>query len=145
MLEADRAVEDAIVGYLKEKERVEYLRTTVESAERSVEIATLQYSEGKADFQRVLDTQRVLVLRQEALAGSRGQVNLNLVSLYKELGGGWHSRYKGMAPGAVMPVAPTLVPLPEIEEQPEPAPAPGPATDPAPQSAASGHEGGSNA
>ena len=114
VLNADRSVEDAIISYLKEKERVELLRESVVTAQRSVEIATLQYREGKADFQRVIDTQRVLVARQEDLAASRGQVNLNLVSVYKELGGGWQTRCTNGAPGATLAVDPTSTTTPSL-------------------------------
>ncbi|QDU57248.1 efflux transporter outer membrane subunit [Aeoliella mucimassa] len=134
VLNADRSVEDAIISYLKEKERVELLRESVVNAERSVDIATLQYREGKADFQRVIDTQRVLVTRQEELAASRGRVNVNLVSVYKELGGGWQTRCQNSGAGATLAVDPTSTTIPALSPTMSTEPAsdssePTPATD----------------
>ena len=103
VLLANKEVEDGIVGFLKEKERVAHLEATVEAARRAVELANLQYREGRVDFQRVLDSQRVLVLRQEELAGSRGRVNVNLVAIYKALGGGWEPCPETIALESVVP------------------------------------------
>ncbi|MAT68176.1 MAG: transporter [Planctomycetaceae bacterium] len=122
VLDADRATEDAIISYLKERETIATLQSAVTSAERAVEIATLQYSEGKADFQRVLDSQRVLVLRQELLASSRGQVSENLVKVYKELGGGWQTRYAEIPAENLLPVASFLPSQPAPEELDAPQP-----------------------
>jgi outer membrane protein TolC len=41
---------------LRAKEQVVFLAQSVESAERSVELALLQYRDGVANYQRVLDT-----------------------------------------------------------------------------------------
>ncbi len=41
--------------------------------------------------QRVLDTQRFLVRQDDQLAGTKGDVALNLVATYKALGGGWET------------------------------------------------------
>ena len=42
--------------------------------------------------QRVLDSQRFLTNEQDFWTRTRGDVILNLVSLYKSLGGGWQIR-----------------------------------------------------
>jgi hypothetical protein len=52
----------------------------------------LQYREGMVDFQRVLDAQQNLVVQQDNLVATTGDVGANLVSLYKALGGGWEMR-----------------------------------------------------
>jgi hypothetical protein len=57
-----------------------------------VDLSTLQYKEGLVDFQRVLDAQQNLVQQQDNLVTTTGDVVLNLVSLYKALGGGWEMR-----------------------------------------------------
>ena len=43
------------------------------------------------DFQRVLDTQRTLFSQQELLVSTMSNVTLNLIALYKAMGGGWQS------------------------------------------------------
>lgn len=91
VLAANREVEDGIISFRKERERLEHLRETVVAAERSVQLANLQYTEGKVNFQRVIDTQRVLLLQQDELTASQGKVNIDLVTVYRALGGGWEA------------------------------------------------------
>jgi len=64
----------------------------VTAAQRSVEIAVVQYREGAVDFQRVLDAQRSLLQQQNDFAQTRSSVATNLIALYKALGGGWEVR-----------------------------------------------------
>jgi len=52
----------------------------------------VQYREGAADFQRVLDAQRSLLQEQTNLTQQSSSVATNLVALYKALGGGWELR-----------------------------------------------------
>ena len=91
-----------------------------------------QYQEGLTDFERVLDSQRVLFTQQDFLVTSRGSLVQNLIAVYKALGGGWEqgrsrpvlddatqetmtrrSDWKGMlaaplpAPGADLPPPPS--------------------------------------
>jgi hypothetical protein len=51
-----------------------------------------QYRQGAIDYTRVLNTQTSLLLQQDALTMSRGEVVTSLVSVYKALGGGWQLR-----------------------------------------------------
>ncbi len=89
VLEAAREVEDALAAYLRSQTRVGYLTDSVDDARRSVELALVQYRQGSTTYQRVLDTQRFLVRQEDQLAGTKGDVALNLVATYKALGGGW--------------------------------------------------------
>lgn len=82
-------VENALTGYLRERERVEALERAVVAAERSVELSRTLYTTGITDFQNVLDMERELARQQDSLAASEGIVAQNLVRLYKALGGGW--------------------------------------------------------
>jgi outer membrane protein, multidrug efflux system len=43
------------------------------------------------DFLRVLDSERSLYVAQEALVLSEQGISLDLVQLYKALGGGWQA------------------------------------------------------
>ena len=40
-------------------------------------------------YQPLLDSERVLVQQQDTLAEGRGLVGIDLVAVYKALGGGW--------------------------------------------------------
>jgi len=89
VLNAYREVEDAMVGFLNSKEQVVFLSDSVNASKRSVELSLIQYREGVADYQRVLDTQRFLTQEQDLLTSVNGEVALNLIAMYKALGGGW--------------------------------------------------------
>ncbi|HIQ23189.1 MAG TPA: efflux transporter outer membrane subunit [Planctomycetes bacterium] len=93
VLRAAEEVENAIVAFLREQVRAKSLEEGVRATERSVQLSVRQYEQGFVDYQRVLDSQRALVLLQDNLAESRGRVALNLIALYKALGGGWRMRY----------------------------------------------------
>ena len=82
-------VEGAMVSYEKEVLRRARLTESVDATQRSLELVLTQYTAGLTDFQNVLDTQRSLLLREDDLASSEGNVIRNLVDLYRALGGGW--------------------------------------------------------
>jgi len=92
VLEAAREVEDALVGFIQAKKRVFYLSASVEAAQRSVDLALLQYRDGIADYQRVLDTQESLLQQEDQLTASKGDIATNLIAMYRALGGGWEIR-----------------------------------------------------
>ena len=89
--QAAREADDAARGLTKALERERILREAAVSAERSLTLASAQYREGYADFQRVLDAQRALLVQQDAYLVTRNGAVSNLIALYKALGGGWHS------------------------------------------------------
>jgi outer membrane protein TolC len=84
-------VENALTAYAKEQTRHKSLTDAVEANRQAVEIATQLYQSGLADFLRVLDSQRSLYESQDALVQSERAVVLNLIALYKALGGGWQT------------------------------------------------------
>ena len=92
VLEAAREVEDALVGFIQAKKRVFYLSDSVKAAQRSVDLALIQYRDGVADYQRVLDTQESLLAQEDQLTSSKGDIATNLIAMYIALGGGWEIR-----------------------------------------------------
>ena len=92
VLRAHQEVEDSLVGFLRTQEEAAFLLGSVQASQRSVDLSLLQYREGLVDYQRVLDTQRFLTDQQDAWTATRGNVVLNLVAMYKALGGGWQIR-----------------------------------------------------
>lgn len=89
VLTALQEVENALVGIVRNRERVEALTSATESANRAEEMARQRYSAGLIDFQSVLDTQRSVRTIEDSLATSRSDGVLALIRLYKALGGGW--------------------------------------------------------
>ena len=92
VLKAAQEVEDGITGYLRAQEATAFAQNAARAAQRSVDLALIQYREGAVDFQRVLDAQRSLLQEENNLARSRSSVATYLISLYKALGGGWQMR-----------------------------------------------------
>jgi NodT family efflux transporter outer membrane factor (OMF) lipoprotein len=92
VLRAHQEVEDSLVGFLRKQQEAGFLLGSVKASQRSVDLSMLQYKEGLVDYQRVLDTQRFLTDQQDAWTATRGDVVLNLVAMYKALGGGWQIR-----------------------------------------------------
>ena len=78
-----------MVGFLQAQSEAGFRQQSAVAAQRASEIANIQYREGATDFQRVIDTERTLVAQQDAWTNARGRIALNLVALYKALGGGW--------------------------------------------------------
>jgi multidrug efflux system outer membrane protein len=89
VLGAMEDVENALTAYAKEQTRHESLVTAAEASQQALDISQQLYKNGLADFLRVLDAQRSLYANQEALVLSDRDVALDLVALYKALGGGW--------------------------------------------------------
>jgi outer membrane protein TolC len=92
VLRAQRDVENALVGYVRGAEQVARLSDAVAAANKAVDLSLIQYREGAADYTRVLDTQQAKLREDDSLASARGGVTLEVIALYKALGGGWELR-----------------------------------------------------
>ncbi len=82
-------VENALVAYAEEQERLQSLQAAAAAAERASALARQQYTAGLIDFQSVLDSQRSVLSLQDQVASSRADTTSDLIRLYKALGGGW--------------------------------------------------------
>ena len=92
VLTAQQEVEDGLVGFLNTQHRTELLELSAAAAKRAVDLATLQYREGIADFTTVLVAEQNLLQQQDSLAVSRGDIPTFLIRTYRALGGGWEIR-----------------------------------------------------
>lgn len=92
VLQANLEAENAIVAFLRAQDRVAVLSASVEAARRAVEIAMVQYQEGKAIFTSVSTVQDKLARQQDLLAQAEGEVSRSLIEVYRALGGGWEIR-----------------------------------------------------
>ncbi len=89
VLAALKEVEDALVALGSESARQASLRVAASAAANAAQLASQRYRSGLIDFQVVLDTQRVSLSAQDALAVSTSERHADQVRLYKALGGGW--------------------------------------------------------
>jgi len=92
VLNAAREVEDSMTGLVFAQKEAEYLRQGVTTSGRSMELSMLQYKEGLADYQRVLDSTRALTAKQDQYAQIQGRIATDFIGMYKALGGGWQIR-----------------------------------------------------
>ena len=100
VLHADEEVENGIAGFLNERDRLKALEKGTRADAKSVEIAMQQYEKGTISYQPLLESQRALVQQQDAATESRGLVAINLVAVYKALGGGWQARLRSASVNA---------------------------------------------
>jgi NodT family efflux transporter outer membrane factor (OMF) lipoprotein len=96
--------ENAIVAYAQEQNRHRALADAVSENSRSLEMADNLYKNGRVNFLDVLDARRSLYQSDDELALSDQTVSLDLVALYKALGGGWET--PPQTPGVATTVSP---------------------------------------
>ena len=89
VLSALEETENALVNYSNEQSRRERLEDAVRANEEAVTLSNDRYRAGLTDFLSVLDAQRELYANEDLLAQSRTAQTLDLIALYKALGGGW--------------------------------------------------------
>jgi outer membrane protein, multidrug efflux system len=97
ILTALEEVENALLALAVNRERVAALAAAVAAARSAAQLARQRYTAGLIDFQSVLDTDRTVLSLEDNLATSRGDGVIDLVTLYKALGGGWSSAEPGTA------------------------------------------------
>lgn len=96
VLTALQDVENALISYRADQQRVTALDNTTASLQRAFHLASDSYRLGITTFIEVLDAQRQLAQAEEQATQARMQSTLDLVALYKALGGGWET-YQNVA------------------------------------------------
>jgi outer membrane protein TolC len=89
VLHAGEEVEEALAGYLQSQNQAEALVKSVKASERFASLTLTQYKGGRTDFNRVYNAEDLLVKQQDRLATAQQDVALNLIRVYRALGGGW--------------------------------------------------------
>jgi len=92
VLNASREVEDAMQSLVFTEKEAALVSKGVTTSKRSTELSMLQYKEGLADYQRVLDSTRALTQKQDQYAQTKGRIATYAIALYKAFGGGWQIR-----------------------------------------------------
>jgi NodT family efflux transporter outer membrane factor (OMF) lipoprotein len=89
VMRAWHEVVNALITYRLEQQRRTRLKLEIEHSRHALTAARERYSDGVGDFLRVLDSERTLLQAEQQYVTSTTYVALNLVQLYKALGGGW--------------------------------------------------------
>jgi NodT family efflux transporter outer membrane factor (OMF) lipoprotein len=92
VLKAQQEVEDALTAFQKSQDRADYLARATEASRQALDLALLQYRGGQKDYTTVLVSQLALLNAQDALVATLGSIPINLVAVYRALGGGWEIR-----------------------------------------------------
>lgn len=82
-------VESALLALRREAQTRRGLAAAVTAGERTVALANGRYRAGLSDLSGVLQDERTLYQTRDQLILSRQRLALDLVALYKALGGGW--------------------------------------------------------
>jgi multidrug efflux system outer membrane protein len=85
-----RAIEDlqnALVAYRERQLQVVSLSQQVAASRRAADLAHIRYKEGRIDFLRVLDAERTRLQAEDSLTQAQTDANVDVVSIYKALGG----------------------------------------------------------
>ena len=112
VLQAQRETEDAIAGFLNSQDQTEQLQLAVQDITELNDVLLTQANAGATDFNRVFVVQAAATVQQDTLATSKGQIALNLIRIYRALGGGWQIRLQATG-------VPTVLELPAPEAVPE--------------------------
>jgi multidrug efflux system outer membrane protein len=104
VLHALEDVDNALVGFNLQRERVGHLIDQARQSHRAAELAQVRYREGATDYLEQLDAERTQLAAEDALAEAEAAIDVRAVSLYKALGGGWQvPTTPGDRPVAVTP------------------------------------------
>ena len=112
------------------QQQTDKLQQAVDDALELNSLLLVQANAGATDFNRVFVVQTALTAQQDSLATSQGDIALNLIRIYRSLGGGWQVRLQQGAPTFSPIAAEALMAAPELIEEELPAPLPDPPSEP---------------
>ena len=87
MLLAVEEVENALVAYREQQQRLVALVEQTRESTRAAAIARVRYREGLADFLSLLDAERTQLQAEDSVAQAEAGVFTSVIAVYKSLGG----------------------------------------------------------
>jgi NodT family efflux transporter outer membrane factor (OMF) lipoprotein len=95
VLTAAQQVQTALRGFLRSQEQAQILARSASAALEATEIEEKQrFPQVRADVNRLYTLQNTLLQEQDNLAVAQGNIALNLINVYRALGGGWEIRFE---------------------------------------------------
>lgn len=82
-------LENGLVAYGQQKLRVTSLANQVNAMREAARVARVRYTEGAIDFRARMAAEGSLVSAEDALSVAQTDLNTDVVTIYKALGGGW--------------------------------------------------------
>jgi NodT family efflux transporter outer membrane factor (OMF) lipoprotein len=92
VLTAAQQVQTSLRGFLRSREQAENLALSVKAALAATKIQEKNFVDLKADVNRLFTLENTQVQQQDNLAVAQGNIALNLITVYRSLGGGWEIR-----------------------------------------------------
>ncbi len=130
VLTAAQQVQTALRSFLRSREQADDLARSVKAAVEATKVQEKLFTDLKADVNRLYTLENTQLQEQDNLAVAQGNVALNLISVYRALGGGWEIRtQKGNGGAGPMTCLPGSPGAPAVSG-PEPLPAPKPLGEP---------------
>jgi NodT family efflux transporter outer membrane factor (OMF) lipoprotein len=132
VLTAAQQVQTALRGFLRSQEEAEDLARSAKAAVAATKFQLKNFRDLKADeaaINRLFTLESTQLTEQDNLAVAQGNVALNLINVYRALGGGWQIRDQDgrRCHGGITDFAADQAPpAAEPEQLPPPAPAPAP-------------------
>jgi NodT family efflux transporter outer membrane factor (OMF) lipoprotein len=111
VLQAWHDVVNALVAHRLEQNRRVRLQAQAEHSRAALGLARARYTEGVTDFLTVLDAERSLLQAEQQYATSTTNVSLDLVQLFKALGGGWETEFPDVPPETAAHLVPVSAPV----------------------------------
>ncbi len=111
MLQAWHDVVNALIAFHKEQDRRSHLNLQASHARAALDLSRKRYTDGVEAFITVLDAERTVLAAEQQAATSATNASIDLVALYKALGGGWEETFP-VAP--ILPPTQPLLPVPPI-------------------------------
>ena len=94
VLYALEELQTSVSNFSKEEERRGYLQLAARSGKEAATLARKRYEAGVDTFIEVLDAEATLLQAEDTLAQSEISTALDLIAIYKALGGGWETIYR---------------------------------------------------
>ena len=79
---------------MRSREQAEDLARSVKAAVAATQVGVQQYRAGTVPFNTVFNLETTQVQQQDQLAVAQGNIALNLITVYRALGGGWEMRLR---------------------------------------------------
>jgi multidrug efflux system outer membrane protein len=105
VLRALEDIDNALVGYNRQRERVQRLDEQAVQSTRAAALAKIRYDAGATSYLELLDAQRTQLAAEDQLAEAQAGINLQAIALYKALGGGWQACGDAACSALAQPVA----------------------------------------
>jgi NodT family efflux transporter outer membrane factor (OMF) lipoprotein len=124
VLTAAQEVQTALRGFLLSQDQTEHLARGAEAATKATQVEEKLFTSIKADVNRLYTLENAQLQVQDQLAVAQGNIALNLINVYRALGGGWEIK-QGTCGNCTPPNADNTTPNPAAPGvAPTPIPAP---------------------